>query len=92
MTENSNVGWGALFLNGSVLDLDIGLWSAKTKILPSDFGISDSDEVKRALSLGTHRLFPKESFEEILSVVRDAKTATQYHSLPFPFVRGCGFR
>ena len=91
MTENSNIGWESLFLNGSVLDLDIGLWSAKTKILPSDFGIENSDEVQRALSLGQHRLFPKSSFDEITAIVREAKVAVEFHSLNFPFVRGARY-
>lgn len=90
MTENS-LGWQSLFLNGSVLDLDISLWSARTKILASDFGIDDSSEVQQALSLGTHRLFPKESFDDITAIVRSAKVAVEYHSLNFPFVRGARY-
>lgn len=92
MTENSKApGWSDLFLSGSVVDLDIGLWSGRTQIRPQDFGIADSKEVQRALSLGSHRLFPKESFDEIMEIVRDAKRVTEYHSLPFPFVRGARY-
>jgi hypothetical protein len=92
MTENSKApGWSDLFLNGSVVDLDIGLWSGRTQIRCQDFGIEDSKEVQRALSLGSHRLFPKESFDEIMETVRQAKRVVEWHSLPFPFVRGARY-
>jgi hypothetical protein len=91
MAENSSPGWGDLFLRGSVLDLDITLWSGRTKILPTDFGIENSKEVRNALSLGTHRLFPKGAFDEITGVVREAKIAVEYHSVAFPFVRGARY-
>jgi len=91
MEQNSSPGWSDLFLSGSVVDLDIGLWSGRTQIQAKDFGIADSKEVQKALSLGSHRLFPKESFDEIMDIVRDAKRTVEWHSLPFPFVRGARY-
>lgn len=92
MTENSKApGWSDLFLSGCVVDLDIGLWSGRTQIRTQDFGIEDSKEVQRAFSLGSHRLFPKESFDEIREIARQAKRTVEWHSLPFPFVRGARY-
>ena len=92
MTENSKApGWSDLFLSGSVVDLDIKLWSGRTQIKAADFGIEDSAEVQKALSLGTHRLLPKEAFDNIMDIVRLAKRTVDWHSLNFPFVRGARY-
>lgn len=92
MTQNGNTpGWSDLFLSGSVVDMDIGLWSGRTQIRAQDFGIEDSKEVQKALSLGSHRLFPKEAFDEIMDIARQAKRTVEWHSLPFPFVRGARY-
>ena len=91
MTENSSPGWDALFLSGSVIDLDVKLWSGRTQIKAADFGIEDSTEVQKALALGSHRLLPKEAFENIYNIVRSTKSTVEFHSLLFPFVRGARY-
>ena len=90
MTQQK-VGWDNLFLTGSVLDLDVSMWAARTKIKPADLGIEDTDDVHKVLSLGNHRLIPAEAFDEILKVYRAAKRTVDYYSLNFPFVRGARY-
>jgi len=87
----AKVGWDNLFLTGSVLDLDVSKWYARTKIKAADLGIEDSPEVHQVLSLGNHRLIPAEAFEEILKAERAAKRTVDYYSLNFPFVRGARY-
>lgn len=84
-------GWESLFTRGSVIDLDVKMWSARTKILPLDFGVEDSTELRKCISLGTHRLFPKSAFDDINEAVRKAKAVVEFHSLSFPFVRGARY-
>ncbi len=91
MDKAKSPGWDALFLNGSVVDTDIGIWSAKTRIKAKDLGITDSAEVRKALSLGTHRLLPKSAFDSISEIARAAKRVVDWHSLNFPFVRGARY-
>lgn len=92
MTETGNaVSWNALFMRGSVLDLDVSSWNPKTKIRPADLGIEDTDAVHAALSLGSHRLIPQKAFEKINDVVRAAKRSVDYYSLNFQFVRGARY-
>lgn len=90
MTQQK-VGWDNLFLTGSVLDLDVSMWAARTKIKPADLGIEDSAEVHKVLSLGNHRLIPAEAFEDIRKSVAAAKRTVDYYSLNFPFVRGARY-
>jgi hypothetical protein len=85
------IGWDNLFLTGSVLDLDVSMWSGRTKIKAADLGIEDSDAVHQVLALGNHRLIPREAFEKINEAVRAAKRSVEYYSLSFPFVRGARY-
>jgi hypothetical protein len=89
--QQAKVGWDNLFLTGSVLDLDVSMWAARTKIKPADLGIEDSAEVHKVLSLGNHRLIPAEAFEDIRKSVAAAKRTVDYYSLNFPFVRGARY-
>jgi len=91
MTTQTKVGWDNLFLTGSVLDLDVSMWAARTKIKPADLGIEDSAEVHKVLSLGNHRLIPSEAFDEIRKAVGATKRTVDYYSLNFPFVRGARY-
>lgn len=89
---NSNgLAWDALFFQGSVVDLDITTWTARLGIKPSDLGIENTTEVRMALSLGSHRLAPKKSFDSILEIARDAKRVVEWHSINFPFIRGARY-
>jgi len=85
------IGWNDLFLAGSVVDLDVGMWSARTKIKAADLGIDDSPEVHKALSLGCHRLVPKDAFDKVREIAWAAKRAIESHSLNFPFIRGARY-
>lgn len=90
-TQNTGLSWNNLFLTGSVVDIDAGRWYARTKIRPEDFGITDSPEVAKALSLGNHRLAPAEAFEEIQGIVNRAKRALEFHSLRFSMIQGARY-
>jgi hypothetical protein len=96
MTENTaptpaKIGWDSLFLNGSVVDLDISIWTARTGIKAADLGIENTDEVHKALSLGCHRLAPKAAFDEIREIASQAKRTVEFYSLNFSFVRGARY-
>lgn len=85
------ISWNSLFLTGSIIDTEATRWHARTKIKPADLGIEDSEEVAKALALGSHRLFPAEAFEEINQIVSQAKRAVEHHSLTFAMIRGARY-
>lgn len=85
------IGWNDLFLSGSVVDLDVGEWRARMKLRPKDLGIEDTEEVSKALALGSHRLAPKDAFDEIRKIFDKAKQAVEAHSLNFGLIRGARY-
>lgn len=91
MATQNGLSWNSLFLTGSICDLDTGRWHARTKIRAQDLGILDSDEVAKALALGSHRLAPSAAFEGIQSITNQAKRALEYHSLNFAMIRGARY-
>jgi len=87
----ARLGWDKIFAKGSVVDLDVGLYRAHTSIKTSDLEIKDSEEVRKAISLGTFRLIPKKAFEEIAEIGGRAKRTIESHSLTFGFVKGARY-
>ena len=85
------LGWDALFFQGSIIDLDIEVWSARLSVRPSDLGIEDTKDVREALTLGTVRLAPKKAFDRILQVRRAALKDVENASFNFPFIRGARY-
>jgi hypothetical protein len=82
--------WSDLFASGSIVDVHVSQWSGRVQIRPSDFGLN-SDAVEAALSLGHHRLVPRESFNAIGEVVANTKKTIDQHGISFPFIRGARF-
>jgi hypothetical protein len=80
--------WDDLFLSGSVVGLSTSVWGARLKLKPKDFGIEDSASVEQALSIGSTRLAPAESFREINEIVHLAKKAVDHYGLTFAFIFG----
>ncbi len=91
MTNATALGWDTLFFNGSIIDLDIKVWSARLSVRPSDLGIEDTNEVREALGLGIVRLAPKKAFDRILTIRRAALKDVENHSFNFPFIRGARY-
>ena len=90
--ENENyIGWDSLFYNGSVVDLDVSIWTARTKLKAADLGINATADVDKALSLGLYRLAPKEVFDELRTIAAQARTLVDSLSFNFPFVRGARY-
>ena len=83
--------WENLFLNGSVIDLQVSLWRARLQLKPADLGLESSPEVHQALSLGCHRLAPHEAFEGVLAAAHKAENVVHQRSMDFPLVRGARF-
>jgi hypothetical protein len=84
----SKLSWNDLFLSGSVVGLTTSVWGARLKLRPKDFGIEDSASVEQALSLGSTRLAPAESFKDIHEIVGKAKRAVDHYGLTFGFIFG----
>jgi len=87
----SNLNWNLLFEKGSIIDLNIKTWHAKTKITFSDLGIDNSQAVQKVLSLGNHRLIPSKAFESIVSAINEAKTTVDHHSINFSLIKGARY-
>lgn len=91
MEQERKLSWGSIFQAGSVVDLDVKIWTAKLGIKPQDLGILNSPEVAKAISLGCYRLAPKESFDKVREVAARARRAVEYSSFHFAFIRGARF-
>lgn len=87
----SSLTWNNLFLNGSIVDLTTGLWRARTKLKAADLGIENSQEVQKALSLGSHKLAPPKAFAEIKEAAARASRAIDYYSMNFGLIRGARY-
>lgn len=85
------LSWDTLFFNGSIVDLDIRIWTARMSVRPADLGIEDTEEVRAALGLGIVRLAPKKAFDTLLAIRRAALKDVETHSFNFPFIRGARY-
>jgi hypothetical protein len=90
MTTNA-LGWDNLFFSGSIVDLDINIWSARLSVRPADLGIEDTAAVREALGLGIVRLAPHKAFERLLAIRRAALKDVENSSFNFPFIRGARY-
>ena len=90
MTPNK-IGWDSLFFMGSIVDIEVKVWPARTRIRPSDVDVEDTPEVRQALSLGSTRLAPKATINKMYALAREAKRVLDDHSFNFPFIKGCRF-
>lgn len=94
--ENTNtnpnaMSWNDLFISGSLVDIEISRWRARTKIKAADLGIGDSAEVAKALSLGQHRLAPTKAFEALNLIAGQAARTLEHHSLHFAMIKGARY-
>ena len=87
----SKLSWNSLFANGSIVALTISEWRARTKIKAADLGIDDTEAVREALSLGQHRLAPKDAFDDITDAARGAKRSIDHFSLNFALIQGARY-
>ncbi|MCZ6691409.1 MAG: DUF3150 domain-containing protein, partial [Planctomycetota bacterium] len=76
--------WEDLFLNGSLIDLDISFWRGQRKLLPEDLNLELGPAAERVFSLGRKRLIPKEKMVSFQKVEHAARKAVDTASLPFP--------
>ncbi|MCZ6690203.1 MAG: DUF3150 domain-containing protein [Planctomycetota bacterium] len=76
--------WEDLFLNGSLIDLDISFWRGQRKLLPEDLNLELGPAAERVFSLGRKRLIPREKMVSFQKVEHAARKAVDAASLPFP--------
>jgi len=82
------VTWNDLFTQGTLIDYSVHLWRARLRITADDLGIGNTEEVKKAISLGCHRLAPSEAFDDINTIVRGWNKDIEDHSFCFPMLQG----
>jgi len=85
------LSWNALFNNGSIVSLSASLWRASVRLKAEDVGITNTEEVKAAMSLGRHRLVQPKSFEAINKAMYDAKRAVDFFSVNFGLIKGARY-
>lgn len=83
--------WNDLFARGSIVDFNAGQWRARATLKIEDLGIEGTDEVKKAFSMGCHRLAPKGAFKEINRLINAAYDDVQNFSMPFRLIRGARY-
>ncbi len=76
--------WNDLFVNGSLVDLDISYWRGARKLEAADLGLDLGPAAERVFSLGRKRLIPKERTDAFQKVDHAARKAVDEASLPFP--------
>lgn len=83
--------WNELFSAGKIVDLESRMWTARTRILPADIGITDTAAVASVLALGSAKLAPKDAFDAV-NACRDVARRTVHRlSMPFPWFFGTRF-
>lgn len=80
--------WEDLFSQGTLVDLDVGVWSGLARLLPGDLGIPKTDEVRTALTFGHERLVSKAFLQPIRDAEQAARQAVDDVSITFPLIRG----
>lgn len=83
--------WDDIFAAGNVFDITAKVWRARVKIQPKDLGIPATDEVRKALALGSHRLAPPGAFKAVNGAATRARRALDAFSVHFPLVQGGRF-
>jgi hypothetical protein len=80
-----------LFTQGSLVKFTIGKWGARLKTRAIDYGIADTADVQKALSLGVVRLAPAEVFKELNSIEYKAKQDWERSTIRFALFEGTRF-
>ena len=80
------ITWSDLFVNGTLINYSQHFWRAKEQLTAEDLGIQESTDVKRAISFGSLKLAPKESFDSLNTIAREWEKDIKFHSLAFPLL------
>ena len=88
---NPTLSWADLFVNGTLLDLDIGIWDGLVRLIPSDLGIANTSEVKSALTFGHERLVSRSALQAVRDHAYSARKLVDESSIPFKLVPGSRF-
>jgi hypothetical protein len=83
--------WNDLFLKGSLVDLDLSIWSARALIKAEDLGIQKTEAVIKAISLGHHKLIQRKALKEITRIGSVARAVVDAASLSFSVIHGTRF-
>lgn len=85
------MSWDDLFMAGTLIEATRHCWRARIQLKAEDLGIEKTEEVKKALSFGCHRLVPKKAFDEIEAITRRFDANIAEHSLKFPLLQDIRF-
>ena len=91
MATSDALTWADLFVNGSLIDLDISTWDGLVRGLPEDLGIAQTDELKDAMTFGHERLVPSTALQGIRDAASRARRIVEGHTIPFDLVPGSRF-
>lgn len=77
-----------LFSQGTLIDLDVGIWAGLARIVPQDLGIPKTEAVSRALTFGHERLVSKSYLQPLRDCEQAARNAVDNVSIAFPLIKG----
>ena len=80
--------WEDLFSQGTLVDLDVGIWAGLARVLPGDLGIPKTEAVQRALTFGHERLVSKSYLQPLRDLEQAARAAVDNVSITFPLIKG----
>lgn len=81
----------SLFRSGSIIVLDISVWSGTTKLNSADLGVPDTPEVRESLNFGTERLVPRDLLAPLVNRRTMAHNLINDYSAKFDFLPGSKF-
>jgi len=73
-----------LFSDGSLVDIDISMWTGEKRLQPEDLGIP-KESVPKTFTLGSKKLLPKEVRSKFKNLDYEARKLLDSKSVSFPF-------
>lgn len=73
-----------LFTDGSLVDIDISMWTGEKRLQPEDLGIP-KESVPKAFTLGSKKLLPQEVRAKFKNLDYEARKLLDSKSVSFPF-------
>lgn len=73
-----------LFNDGSLVDIDISMWTGEKRLQPEDLGIP-KDSISKTFTLGSKKLLPKEVRSKFKNIDYEARKLLVSKSVSFPF-------
>lgn len=74
----------AVFSKGTLMDLDIGRWTGRRKLVANDVLLEDDSISESVIKLGHKKLMPKDALGKLIGLEANARVSLAAKSMQFP--------